>query len=116
MIRKLFLYLLKKYTKDERGRLMVLSKIEDGVIKTYYEQTPPGNVYNGFGEFVMSNKYIKERVKENDVKSIMMMRNGIMNEYDRQIKFMSKYRMRCDDKKAKLFKRKFTINNILNNE
>jgi len=88
MIRKLFFYLLKKYSKSEKDRLQILSELDKGIYYNYHEQTPFGNVYNFFIEFIMSNEFIKKRVKENDVDSLEITKRGITKAYDEAIGFI----------------------------
>ena len=58
-MRALFFYLLKKYSKTEEDRLKILAELDNGIYWTYNEQTPFGNVYNYFIEFIMANPFVK---------------------------------------------------------
>ena len=63
-MKKLFFWLLKKYTRTEKQRLEVFSRLHESVSETYSEQTPFGNVYNANIEFIMASPLIKKLVKD----------------------------------------------------
>lgn len=65
-MKKLFLYLLRKYTKTEKERLEVYRVLHERVRNEYYEQTLPGNVYNAGIEFVLSCDFISHICKNNN--------------------------------------------------
>ena len=87
-MRKLFYYLLNKYSKIEEDRLIILDKLDDKVCEEYSEQTTFGNVYNYFIEFVMSNNFIKGRVKKNDKESLKILKRGIDKAFDEGVGFI----------------------------
>ena len=87
-MKKLFLFLLEKYTKTEEDRLIVFNILHDKVSDTYSEQTTFGNVYNSNVEFIMSNDFVNSLVKKNDTKSIEMIKNGLTNSFDAAIKYI----------------------------
>ena len=87
-MKKLFFYLLKRYTKNESDRLKVLSILSDQVENEYYEQNKYGNVYNFFIEFILSNKFINRLVNEDDDKSIETIKSGINKSYDDSIYYI----------------------------
>jgi hypothetical protein len=89
-MRKLFIYLLRKYSKTEQDRLKILSELDNSIYEEYHEQTTFGNVYNFFIEFVMSNEFIKKRVSENDTTSLDMTKQGIIEAYDEAIGYIKK--------------------------
>lgn len=85
----IFSYLLKSYLKKgEKGRLLILSKVDDNMKEEYNEQTGPGNVYNGFIEFILANEFIKRRVNEKDEKTLKMIKKGIIETYDEAIGYI----------------------------
>ena len=59
-MKRLFLYLLKKYSKRENGRKIIYEQLWDSVINEYNEQTSYGNIYNINIEFIMFNPFIKK--------------------------------------------------------
>lgn len=88
MMKKLFLILLRKYSKTEKDRIEILKEMDDGIYHSYYEQTTFGNVYNYFIEFVMANPFIKSRIVKNDDISIDTVKKGIDTAYDQAIRYM----------------------------
>lgn len=88
MIRKIFFYLLKRYSKTEKDRLQILAKLDHGIYWNYSEQTMFGNVYNFFIEFIMANEFIKKRAKCNDIESIDIIKTGIEKAYDEAIDYI----------------------------
>jgi hypothetical protein len=89
-MRKLFYYLLKKYSNTEKDRLKILSKLDDEIHNDYYEQTNPGNVYNFFIEFIMSNYYIRTSLRKGDMKTLEMIKDGINDSFDEAIEWLKK--------------------------
>lgn len=87
-MKKIFLFLLKKYSRTEEGRLIILSELEDRVSEEYSEQSTFGNVYNFFIEFIISNKTINRAVKSNDEESLTMIENNLHNAYEPGIAFI----------------------------
>lgn len=47
-MKRLFMYLLKRYSTTEKERIEILQVLEDNVLGDYYEQNSFGNVYNSF--------------------------------------------------------------------
>tara|TARA_R110000772_G_scaffold17946_3_gene50139 strand:+ start:223906 stop:224202 length:297 start_codon:yes stop_codon:yes gene_type:complete len=94
-MKKLFLYLLRKYSKTENGRLEILKELDDGVYYNYNEQTSFGNVYNYFIEFMMSNPFVYSRVVKKDTESLEILKKGINTAFDESIEIIKgdlKYR------------------------
>ncbi len=81
-MKKLFFYLLKKYSRTEKQRWAILEKLDVSIYNEYNEQTTFGNVYNFFIEFIMSNEFIKGRVLKNDKESLTILKRGITNTFD----------------------------------
>jgi len=93
MFKKLFFYLLKKYSKTEENRIKILEELDNGVHYNYNEQTEFGNVYNFFIEFIMANKFITKRAQERDENSLNIIRRGIYNEFADAINFIEKEKL-----------------------
>jgi len=89
-MKKLFFYLLKKYSKTEKDRLKILSILSDEIHNEYNEQTNPGNVYNFFIEFIMSNYFIRTLHRKGDTKSLRMIKTGIDHAFDESLDWLSK--------------------------
>jgi hypothetical protein len=78
MRERLFLYLLRKFSKTERQRLIILKEMWAGVLREYNEQTYTGNVYNFQIEFIMSNDYIKMLSASEDEKTLDRIRASVI--------------------------------------
>ena len=87
-MKKLFLFLLKKYSSTEKQRLEIFSILNEQVDNTYTEQTVFGNVYNANIEFVMSNKFIKKLVHTNDDHALTMINSGLNKSYYDALKYI----------------------------
>ncbi len=59
MRKKIFLYLLKKFSRTEEERQVVLKQLWAGVLREYNEQTYTGNIYNFQIEVMLSNDFVK---------------------------------------------------------
>jgi transcriptional regulator with PAS, ATPase and Fis domain len=79
MRKKLFLYLLKKFSKTERQRLIILKEMWAAVLREYNEQTYPGNVRNFQIEFILSNDYIKMLSMSGDEKTLNAIKQNIVD-------------------------------------
>lgn len=89
-MKKIFLLLLKKYSKNESDRMEILKALQEGVREEYSEQTVYGNIYNFFIEFAMSNDVIVDVVKNAEFENFEMIRRGINNAYDEAAIFIEK--------------------------
>lgn len=87
-MKKIFLFLLKQYSKSEKERLEIHSVLNEQVQETYREQTIYGNVYNANIEFIMGNDFIKKLVKENDQQGLSMIKNGLNESVTKGIEFI----------------------------
>jgi len=77
MRHKIFLYLLKMFSRTEKDRIAIHKVLQEQVIREYSEQTPFGNVYNANIEFIMANAFILKRLEETDVDSITIVKSGL---------------------------------------
>ena len=57
-MKKLFIYLLKKYSRTEEQRVEILERLHFQVQNDYTEQTIFGNVCNSNIEFIMGTPFI----------------------------------------------------------
>lgn len=80
-MKKLFLFLLNRYSNTEKERIQIIKVLNDKVSDNYREQTTFGNVYNSNIEFVMANEFIKKLVKENDLDSLKIIEAGLTTSY-----------------------------------
>jgi hypothetical protein len=90
MFKKLFFYLLKRYSRTEKDRLKILSELDKNVHIEYNEQTEFGNVYNFYIEFILSNKFIKTLVKDRDSKNLTIIHRGLNKTFIESINFIEK--------------------------
>ncbi len=89
-MKRIFIYLLKKYSRREAGRLEILKVLHEGVREEYSEQTGYGNIYNFFVEFAMSNNIIVDVVKKGELDNFEMIRRGISNSYNQAAIYIEK--------------------------
>ena len=84
-MKRLFIYLLKKYSKNEKDRIEVLRILDEQVQNEYTEQTGFGNVYNFFSEFVLASSFTREMVNLGETDSIEVLKSGINSTFDETI-------------------------------
>ena len=76
-MRRLFLHLLKRYTRTEQDRLVVLQTLFQGVLRDYYEQTMPGNIHNFTVETLLANEWVRQAVHTQDKGTLQVIQNTI---------------------------------------
>jgi len=76
-MRKIFYYLLDKYSKTEKDRLEILKVLHAGVREEYNEQNMIGNIGNSAVEFVMSHDYLRFAVSTYDAHSVKMIQDRL---------------------------------------
>ncbi len=101
-MKRLFLFLLKRYTRTEKERMEVYEQLWDSVTSEYNEQSGFGNIYNMQVEFLMANPFISKLVLEKDRKSLSMIKRGIQNSFGTSIEYIEKERF---DRIPKIIKR-----------
>ncbi len=84
-MKKLLFTLLKKYTRTEKGRLEVLSLLNDNMRNEYNEQTPYGNVYNFNIEVILANKFIVRLIEKDDTTSLKIIKSGLNSSFDEAV-------------------------------
>lgn len=87
-MKKLFFYLLKKYSKNEEQRLYIHEFLNQQVRNEYNEQSGYGNIYNANIEFIMANDLIRSLVEENKTKELEMIKEGLAISTEEAIKFI----------------------------
>jgi len=89
-MKRFFFWLLKKYSKNEKGRIEIMRIMDDKVSNNYNEQTLYGNVYNYFIEFIMANQFIVKCTLKNDKDSIVILKSGINKSFDEAVSYIEK--------------------------
>ncbi len=89
-MKKLFLYLLKRYSNNESQRMEIYRELWYKTKQEYDEQTAFGNVYNMNIEVLMSNPFIQNRVKQGDTEHLQMLKDGLSNSFDKSVDFLTK--------------------------
>lgn len=74
-MRRLFFHLLKRYTRTERDRLVILQEVFGGVQQDYYEQTMPGNIHNFLIETLIANEWVRHAVHTQDTGTLQIVKN-----------------------------------------
>lgn len=89
-MKKLFLFLLNRYSNTEKERIQIIKVLNDKVSDNYREQTTFGNVYNSNIEFVMANEFIKmlAKEKEKNIDFLRMIQNGLSESYWEAIEYI----------------------------
>ena len=77
LMRRLFLHLLKRYTRTEQDRLVVLKEVFNGVLQDYTEQTMPGNIHNFTIETLLANDWVRHVVEDEDQGTLQIVKNII---------------------------------------
>lgn len=84
-MKRLFIYLLKKYSRNEKDRVEILRILDEQVQNEYTEQTGFGNVYNFFSEFLLASSFTREIVNLGEDDSINVLKGGINSTFDETI-------------------------------
>lgn len=87
-MRKIFFWLLHRYSRNENQRLLILEKLWGAILTDYYEQTLPGNVYNFQIEVVISNPWIRYAASTFDKTTSKMILSNISAGSEAAIKFI----------------------------
>ena len=89
-MKKLFLFLLRRYARTESGRMEIQKELWYKVKDEYNEQTAFGNVYNMNIEVLMSNPFFENKVKLGEVEDLKMLKEGLSESFDDSIEFILK--------------------------
>lgn len=84
-MKRLFIYLLKKYSTNEKDRISILRVLDEQVKNEYTEQTGLGNVYNFFSEFLLASSVAKGLALKNEDPYLAMLKSGINASFDETI-------------------------------
>jgi hypothetical protein len=86
-MKKLFLYLLRKYSTTEGERMEIYRELWYKVKDEYNEQTAFGNVYNMNIEVLLSNPFFESRVMLGEDEHLRMLKEGLAKSFDRSVEF-----------------------------
>lgn len=89
-MKKLFLFLLRKYSKTESQRMEIYKELWYQVKEEYNEQTEFGNVYNMNIEVLMSNPFFVSRVELGQDEHLRMLKQGLSDSFDESVGFVIK--------------------------
>jgi hypothetical protein len=89
-MKKLFLFLLKKYSNTEAQRMEIYRELWYNTKDEYNEQTSFGNVYNMHTEMLLANPFFESRVMLGKYEHLRMLKEGLANSFDESIEFIVK--------------------------
>jgi hypothetical protein len=98
-MKKLFLFLLKKYSRNEKQRFDIIETLNEQVRNNYTEQTGFENVYNTNIEFIIGNKLIRNLIYENRTDDLDIIKRGLILSTDEAIKYIKNEPRRLKIKK-----------------
>jgi hypothetical protein len=84
-MKRLFIYLLKKYSKKESDRIIIYNELWESLTNEYNEQNNYGNIYNMNIEFIMSNHFINKAVISEDDISIKMIKGCLAESFNHSL-------------------------------
>jgi len=87
-MKRLFLFLLKKYTFTEKERFEVYNVLQEQVRNDYTEQNNHGNLSNGFIEFIMSSDLVNDYVQKNNKDALNSIRKCLSDDFDKSVNFI----------------------------
>ncbi len=100
-MKRLFFYLLRKYSWTEKQRIEIYSRLWDSVTGEYREQNGFGNVYNMNIEFLMANPVIISLVEKKDKKGISVIKRSLNKSFDEAIGYVDQERFKRRPKQKK---------------
>ena len=89
-MKKLFLYLLRKYSTTEAERMEIYRQLWWNTKNEYNEQTSFGNVYNMNIEMLMANPFFESRVMLGQDEHLRMLKEGLAKSFDESVEFVLK--------------------------
>lgn len=87
-MKKLFFFLLWKYSKTESQRMEIYKELWYQVKNEYNEQTAFGNVYNMNIEVLMSNPFFASRVQLGTQEQLNMLKQGLADSFDESVEII----------------------------
>ena len=100
-MKKLFLFLLKMYSKTEEERFEIYEILNEKVRNAYREQSGFGNVYNSNIEFIMGNNIIRTLIEENRIDDLDIIERGLNKSTKEAFKYIKNEPRRKKLKKLK---------------
>lgn len=100
-MKRLFFYLLRKYSWTEKQRMEIYSRLWESVTNEYREQSGFGNVYNMNIEFLMANPVIISLVERKDKKGINVIKRGLNESFNEAIGYVDQERFKRTPKQKK---------------
>ena len=89
-MKKLFLFLLRKYSKTESQRMVIYRELWYQTKSDYREANVFENINNMNIEVLMSNPFFKRRVELGDVKYLKWIKKVLEKSFDESIELTSK--------------------------
>jgi len=89
-MKKLFLFLLRKYSQTESQRMEIYRELWYQTKSDYREANVFENINNMNIEVLMSNPFFKRRVELGDVKYLKWIKKGLEKSFDESIELTSK--------------------------
>lgn len=90
MMKKIFFFLLRKYSNTEAERMVIYKQLWNKVCADYSEQTAFGNVYNMNTEILLSNPVFNKFAKEENKEYLKMLEGVLAESFDDSVEFVKK--------------------------
>lgn len=90
MLKKIFFFLLRKYSNTEAERMVIYKQLWDKVCDEYSEQNAFGNVYNMNIEILLSNPVFNKIAKGENKEYLQMLKGGLAESFDDSVDFVKK--------------------------
>jgi hypothetical protein len=87
-MKRLFLFLLRKYSNTEEQRTEIYRELWYKVKEEYNEQTAFGNVYNMNTEVLMANPFFESIVLLGKDEELKMLKSGLEKSFDESVAFV----------------------------
>lgn len=87
-MKKLFLFLLKRYSNTESERMEIYKQLWYKTKEEYPEQTVFGNFYNMNVEVIMSNPFFAIRAQTGVVEDLKKLKENLSQSFDNSIHFV----------------------------
>ena len=87
-MKKLFLFLLKRYGNTESGRMEIYKHLWYKTKEDYPEQNVFGNFYNMNVEVIMSNPFFAIRAQSGAAEDLKKMKENLSQSFDDSIHFV----------------------------
>ena len=88
-MKRLFLYLLRRYSQTETQRMEIYQELWYQVKEMYDEQTVFGNIHNMSFEMLMANPFIQHCVQTDSKKYLEMIKSNVTDSADKAIEHLT---------------------------